>query len=137
MQEISVPDDERGSDRVIAGWKTPIKRYFSSVNTRSIYTYDFGDGWQHKIVLEKIMPAVPLVEYPICITGRRACPPEDCGGSYGYQDFLEIIADSAHEEHENMLEWIGGEFHPEIFFVGDVHFSDPKESLELAMHGLE
>lgn len=133
---IGMPDDEWRDDRVISEWKAPIKRYFTLVNTRAIYTYDFGDGWQHKVVLEKILPAVPMVEYPICVVGRRACPPEDCGGPYGYENLLQIIADPTHEEHEGMMEWIGREFHPEIFFVSDVRFSDPKESLELVMHGL-
>jgi len=136
IELIGIPNDEWGGDPVTAGWKAPIKRYFSANNTKSTYMYDFGDGWEHKIELEKILPAVPLAEYPICITGRRACPPEDCGGPYGYENFLEIIADPSHDEHESMMEWIGREFHPEIFFTSDVHFSNPKESLELKKNGL-
>ena len=55
------------------------------------YTYDFGDNWEHKIPLEKILPRDKNIEYPACIAGKRACPPEDCGGIRGYEEFLEAI----------------------------------------------
>ncbi len=80
-----------------------------------LYEYDFGDGWEHKILLEDILQPKPDVRYPVCIGGERACPPEDCGGVPGYADFLEAIRNPDHEEHEETLEWIGGEFDPEAF----------------------
>lgn len=80
-----------------------------------IYEYDFGDSWEHKIILEKIFPHDGSVKVPSCIKGKRACPPEDCGGIWGYQNLLEIIQDPLHPEHEEMLEWLGGEFDPEHF----------------------
>jgi hypothetical protein len=80
-----------------------------------LYVYDFGDDWRHKVVVEKVFPAEPGVRYPLCTAGRRAGPPEDCGGPWGYRDFLIAIADPAHEEHESMLEWVGGRFDPEAF----------------------
>jgi hypothetical protein len=80
-----------------------------------IYEYDFGDGWEHKIILEKILPYDASVKVPSCIKGKRSCPPEDCGGTWGYQNLLEIIKDPSHPEHEEMLEWLGGEFDPEYF----------------------
>lgn len=129
---VGIPDDEWGVEGVLPGWKTPIKKYFSPANTKANYDYDFGDGWRHKITLEKILPAVPLVEYPLCITGKRACPPEDCGGPYGYENLLEIIADPGHEEHQTMMEWLGDEFHPEFFSAAKIHFDDPKERLKNA-----
>jgi hypothetical protein len=79
------------------------------------YTYDFGDNWEHTIQIEKTLPAEPGVHYPRCIDGQRACPPEDCGGPWGYQDFLEAVKNPEHSEHEEMLEWAGGEFDPEAF----------------------
>jgi hypothetical protein len=82
---------------------------------KMIYEYDFGDGWEHDIVLEKILPRQAGVHYPICLTGKRACPPEDCGGVGGYEMFLEAIQDPEHPEHDEMLEWVGGEFDPEAF----------------------
>jgi Plasmid pRiA4b ORF-3-like protein len=63
------------------------------------YTYDFGDSWDHKITVEKVLPA-DVATVPACIDGRRACPPEDCGGTWGYRDLLEILADPAHAEHD-------------------------------------
>jgi hypothetical protein len=86
-----------------------------------IYEYDFGDSWKHKIVLEKILPYDGSVKVPTCIKGKRACPPEDCGGIWGYQDFLEAIQDPSHPEHQEMLEWIGGEFDPEYFDVKETN----------------
>jgi hypothetical protein len=66
-------------------------------------------------VLEKILPSESKTRYPVCLGGARACPPEDCGGVGGYVDFLQAISDVDHEEHDEMLEWIGGEFDPEEF----------------------
>jgi hypothetical protein len=82
-----------------------------------LYEYDFGDGWEHEILLEKILPRDPGVRYPRCIGGARACPPEDCGGVHGYANFLAAISNSKHEEHDEYLDWIGGEFDPEKFDV--------------------
>jgi hypothetical protein len=77
------------------------------------YIYDFGDDWDHSILVEKILPFFSEVRYPICLAGKRACPPEDCGGTWGYIEFLEAIQDSSHPEHKNLLEWVGGDFDPE------------------------
>ena len=82
---------------------------------RFVYEYDFGDSWTHQIVVEKIVPSEGGQRYPVCIAGARACPPEDCGGIWGYHDFLEAIANPNHDEHESMTEWIGGSFDPEAF----------------------
>ncbi|NQT14032.1 MAG: MarR family transcriptional regulator [Planctomycetes bacterium] len=71
------------------------------------YEYDFGDGWQHSIVLEKVTDGEPGVRYPRCIDGDRACPPEDVGGVWGFADFVEAITNSDHEQHEEFLEWNG------------------------------
>lgn len=85
------------------------------------YEYDFGDSWDHTILVEKILPPENGVHYPVCIQGKRACPPEDVGGVWGYQGFLEAIADPEHEEHEEYLVWIGGEFDPEAFDLDEVN----------------
>jgi Plasmid pRiA4b ORF-3-like protein/Domain of unknown function (DUF6933) len=99
------------------------------------YTYDFGDGWEHRVVVEKLLPTADSA-VPACIDGRRACPPEDCGGPWGYRELLEILADPAHPEHEERLKWLGGPFDPEAFNPGDfgdnlrtgrlVDFDDPR-----------
>ncbi len=82
------------------------------------YEYDFGDSWEHEVMFEGSPPADPKSKYPLCVEGERACPPEDCGGVWGYADFLEAIRNPKYEEHESMLEWIGGKFDPEKFDPG-------------------
>jgi hypothetical protein len=79
------------------------------------YEYDFGDSWEHEILIEKIALPEENVHYPRCLKGVGACPPEDCGGVWGYADFLKAIQDPNHESYEEMLEWVGGEFNPESF----------------------
>jgi hypothetical protein len=86
-----------------------------------IYTYDFGDSWEHSIVLEKRLPADPNTTYPICTDGKLACPPEDCGGVPGFYDLLEALADPKHEQHKEMLDWIGKGFDPQAFSVDKVN----------------
>jgi hypothetical protein len=86
-----------------------------------IYEYDFGDGWEHELLVEKILPVEEGKTYPVCLTGKRACPPEDCGGIWGYSGFLEAVQDPAHPEHEEMLDWVGGEFDPAAFDLQEVN----------------
>ena len=85
------------------------------------YEYDFGDGWEHKIVLEKILPIENEKFSPRCIKGKRACPPEDCGGIWGYQELLDILKEPDHPEYEDMLEWLGGEFDSEAFDIEETN----------------
>ena len=86
-----------------------------------IYEYDFGDSWEHKILLEKILPDDGKTVLPVCIKGKRACPPEDCGGIWGYEELLETISDPKHPDHEDMLEWVGGGFDPEEFDLEEIN----------------
>jgi len=82
---------------------------------RFLYEYDFGDSWEHEILIEKVLSAEPGATYPRCTAGRRACPPEDCGGPWGYADLLAAVADPDDSEHADMLEWLDPEFDPEEF----------------------
>jgi hypothetical protein len=86
----------------------------SGRKSRWAYEYDFGDGWRHEVQFEGFPPADPKAKYPVCVEGGRACPPEDCGGPWGYADYLAALADPKHEQHEEMLEW-RGPFDPEAF----------------------
>ncbi len=95
--------------------KTKLSQCLTGENQKGLYTYDFGDDWRHEILLEKILDAEKGVKYPRCIAGKRACPPDDCGGAWGYEDFLKAIKNPKHPEHEEMLDWIGGEFDAEAF----------------------
>ena len=84
--------------------------------TQFAYEYDFGDSWEHLVIVEKILPPDPAsVGKALCLGGARACPPEDCGGVWGYGDLLKIIKDPKHEEHGAMMEWLGGKFDPKAF----------------------
>jgi hypothetical protein len=85
------------------------------------YEYDFGDSWEHEILVDKILPPGDGNEVPVCLKGKRACPPEDIGGIWGYAEFLEAIRDPGHPDHEDMLEWGGGQFDPEAFDMEEVN----------------
>ena len=85
------------------------------------YEYDFGDGWEHKITLEKKLPFDRSMQLPRCLKGRRACPPEDCGGPWGYETLLAAIRDPQGEDDEELLEWVGDEFDPERFSVDEIN----------------
>ena len=90
-------------------------------HTSFLYDYDFGDEWRHIIDIEKTLPVEEGVRYPRCVKGERACPPEDCGGPYGYPYFLDKIQDPEHDEHEEALEWVGDEFDPEECDLEDIN----------------
>ncbi|MEM9919673.1 MAG: plasmid pRiA4b ORF-3 family protein [Bacteroidota bacterium] len=85
------------------------------------YEYDFGDSWLHQIKLEKIKKKGEKVSYPRCIKGKRACPPEDCGGIWGYMELVQIMKNKKHESYEDMYEWLGRELTPEHFEIERVN----------------
>ncbi len=89
--------------------------------SRIVYEYDFGDSWRHEVRLEKKLDPEPKVKYPRCVEGGRACPPEDCGGAWGYVAFLGAINDRKHPDHGDLKEWIGGRFDPERFSADRVN----------------
>ena len=95
--------------------------YIHDVGTAFTYEYDFGDSWEHRLVLEKVLPLEAGAHYPRCVGGARATPPEDVGGIWGYERFLEAIGNPDHEEHEEYLTWVGGSFDPEAFDVAMVN----------------
>ncbi len=76
------------------------------------YLYDFGDGWEHTVEVERVTHAVPGLTYPRLVDAVGGCPPEDVGGSWGYDEFLDALADPAHENHAEMTDWIGEDFDP-------------------------
>ncbi len=129
--EIGIPMGEE-CEEALLGWTQKIADYFSMENSKANYIYDFGDGWEHRIELEKILPREKGINYPVCIKGKRACPPEDCGGVWGYEDFLEAIKDIKHERHKETLVWIGGEFDSEDFDINEVIFDDPDKRRKIA-----
>ncbi|MFH1126877.1 MAG: plasmid pRiA4b ORF-3 family protein [archaeon] len=129
---IGLPDDDFPK-RNLRGWAQKIANYFSLENPSADYIYDFGDYWVHRIKLEKILPREKNVDYPICVKGKRAAPPEDCGGVSGYENILEIIKNPGHVECEETMVWLGGEFDPEHFDPKEVNFDDPAARLKMAL----
>ncbi|MBU2447202.1 MAG: plasmid pRiA4b ORF-3 family protein [Bacteroidetes bacterium] len=136
--EIGVHDEEwEAYDRIVLpDYKEKISKYFNENNRNARYEYDFGDSWIHTIKFEKVLPATIGEKYPKCIDGKRACPPEDCGGMGGYYDLLEILSDPKNEEYDEMIEWLGGEFDPEYFDPKAVSFDDPKKRWKQNFEGI-
>ena len=78
------------------------------------YIYDFGDNWNHRIKIERVLPPLGM-ELPMCVGGANATPPDDCGGTGGYEELVAVLADPSHPEHEEMKTWVGGEWDPVAF----------------------
>ena len=115
---IPSPDDW---EPVIDERRTHLNQVIPSEKFKFVYVYDFGDSWEHEILVEKTLPSEPGVKYPLCIKGKRACPPEDVGGIWGYDSFLEAMSDPNHKEHDFYFEWWGSEFDPEEFSVEETN----------------
>jgi len=102
-EEFGIPDRElRFSDER----KVTLGDLIAGVGDRLRYTYDLGDDWQHEIVVEDLLDADPETHYPTLVAAKGACPPEDCGGPWGYANLRDILADPSHDEHQQMLEWL-------------------------------
>lgn len=82
------------------------------------YVYDFGDCWEHSIIVEKILEEDNTKQYPVCIDGERACPPEDCGSIWGYAELMKIRKNKNHSKYREMIvEWLGEDYDPELFIL--------------------
>jgi hypothetical protein len=108
-------DDYFDDSRDIDYSNLKIKDLLKVKNDKIIYEYDFGDGWEHEIVLEKIMPEDKMIKYPVCIGGERNCPPEDCGGVGGYYSIVERLKNPDDPEYEETIEWLEENYNPEYF----------------------
>ena len=116
------PDDELMDLPPVGDERTAhLFKVLGKARAKAVYTYDFGDNWEHAIVVEKVLPPEPGVAYPVCVGGKLRCPAEDCGSIPGYYNLLEVIRDPTHEEHEDMMDWLGGEYDPDAFSVDDVN----------------
>ncbi|MBO8128150.1 MAG: plasmid pRiA4b ORF-3 family protein [Peptococcaceae bacterium] len=122
---IGIPYEEEPflPSKTLPGWDHKIAPYFTMENPKATYLYDFGDGWEHIVKLEKICPREKDKQYPVCIGGKRACPPEDCGGIPGY----EMICSGEHEFQEEFED-----YDPEYFKPTEVRFDDPEERWKIA-----
>ena len=111
MKLDDYPEDEEDEKSIT------VLRAFDGVD-RARHEYDFGDGWEHEIVIEARSRLPIGLKFGVCLDGENACPPEDCGGPGGYADLLSVLADPTHEEHEFLLGWVGGPFDPTEFDLG-------------------
>jgi len=118
---IPDPEDDDWGMPVDDSRKIRLNKLLSREKTKIRYEYDFGDGWVHHILVEKIIPPAPGVNYPVCLAGKRACPPEDCGGIWGYEELLDIIGNPRHKEYKEMMEWLGGSFDAEEFDLESIN----------------
>jgi hypothetical protein len=108
-----LPDIHGGGDFLDAR-KARLDDVLEDIGTKTLrYVYDFGDGWEHTITIERLADPEPGVLYPRLIEVSGRCPPEDCGGPWGYADLLEAIKDPKHERHAEFTEWIGDDFDPD------------------------
>ena len=110
----ALPDKE-SMMRDVDSRKVRLNETIRSEGQKFLYEYDFGDGWEHTIVLEKIVPRDLKLKYPICLAGKRSCPPEDCGGPWGYGDLLKILKDPTDKQYDEYQEQVGEYFDPEEF----------------------
>lgn len=91
-----------------------------SPGTKLLYEYDFGDGWQHELLLQEILVGDEAFQRT-CVAGARSCPPEDCGGAYGFAELLGAFNDTSHPEHDSAREWLGKRFDPDYFSVTEIN----------------
>lgn len=108
------PDPDGFCDGPMPAKKTTLEKVLEDTGARTIqYVYDFGDDWDHSIRIERVYEAIPGMIYPRLLKATGACPPEDVGGAWGYEEFLEALADPDREQHEDMVHWSGGDFDAE------------------------
>ena len=123
---IGITEDDWDTEDTIESKEIVLSKVVDTEKMKFRYVYDFGDWWEHEIVVEKISPSDKNKNYPTCIGGKRNCPPEDVGGIPGYMNMLEIIKDKNNPEYEDMMEWLGEEYDPEEFDLeetnGEVQF---------------
>jgi hypothetical protein len=117
--ELDMDVDRNFGPETVDEHKVRLRDVLPSVTSKLRWEYDFGDGWEHDVVVEAIEPARTGVRYPICLEGKRACPPEDCGGPSGYAELLAAVSDPSHEQRGELLEWLPPDFDPEAFAVDE------------------
>jgi len=136
--EIGIPGDEMDDHITLPGWEISIGDYFTEPGNVALYEYDFGDIWEHELLLEGIQLKEEGAKYPRCIAGERACPPEDCGGVPGYYRLLEILSNPKHDEYMQTIDWLKGHaksyypYRPDEFEPEKVHFDNPKKRWKIA-----
>jgi len=123
-QRYGSPDPEDfgfGGPTIISEKKARVEDVLGWKGAKAVYTYDFGDSWDHGITVEKVLPRDTALRYPLCIAGKLHGPPEDCGGLPGFYNLLEAMGDPNHPDHEEMSEWVDDGFDPLAFSADEVN----------------
>lgn len=100
--------DEWGANKPLNEKRYTLADLAPAAKSKFAYEYDFGDSWHHQVLVEKILPPDGSIKHAICLAGANACPPEDCGGIFGYYNLLQAVADPKHPDHVDLTEWLGG-----------------------------
>lgn len=120
-EQIGGGDEEMGFYEGKNASRVKLSTYITRPKQRFSYIYDFGDWWEHTIIVEKFLPADKNTVVPVCIDGAMNAPPEDCGGIWGFYELLEILKDKNHPEHKEMSEWLGYDYDPEYFDINEIN----------------
>ena len=122
-RSFSIPMDDEGFERQDEDSNTVTlsKLGLAKEGSKFMYEYDFGDGWEHEIIVETVTKRNKDRHYPHCLKAVRSCPPEDCGGIWGYHRLLRILKNKNHSEHDETLEWLGEEFDPKFVDIGEIN----------------
>ena len=110
-----LPNDPDWNERIKDAARTKLSAILTPGIREIGYVYDMGDNWQHVVQIEKEVDAETDARYPRCIAGKRACPPEDCGGPGGFEDLKELLAGPPSAERDEMLEWADDDYDPARF----------------------
>lgn len=139
---FGVPLDPLDDNPPLPGWEHRVTDVLTHTNSRLTYEYDFGDGWEHLVVLEDTLEAAPGKKYPRCTAGERSAPPDDCGGPIGYESLLDTLANPDDPDHASTHRWASqkkgrsGKFDPEAFDEQRVKFASPAPRLRRLLANL-
>lgn len=140
---LPYPEDNIFGDKTtpLIEYKTILSDFLNKIGSKINYIYDFGDNWEHEILLEKISKRDLCQTYPYVLSGKRACPWEDSGGPYAYQDKINILKNKNHKEYNEIADWVGinnfEELDLESFYPNDVIFRNPATELQRTLKGFE
>jgi len=128
--ESPFTDPDFEEEGLILTTEVPIKAFFKKPKDKALYSYDYGDGWQLDVILERVLPKEPDKKYPACLAGELAGPPEDCGGIYGYYQCLKAIKKK--DNSEGILTWLG-KWRPDRFDPHGVKFENPRIQIKIGL----
>jgi hypothetical protein len=131
---FGIPDTSEfhGAREIQAGWRVSVAEWFRPDQPPALYTYDFGDDWQHEVTFERWSDPEPNIHYPVCLAGEGACPPEDSGGPHVYAQLVKGLKSDDGAAVRESRALLGADFDPAAFVPADVRFDDPRQRWERA-----